>query len=136
MKIVNNTDGIGDQSQRAAALEFAIWTALYDSQGYGELGGTLWSAPTSQMGSGAHSTLSYYNGYLSSLTHPGLTSPLYTGNILEGQGIGAGASSGQSQEFFMLGTPIPEPTTMIAGALLLLPFGASTLRFLRRGRVA
>jgi len=31
-----------------------------------------------------------------------------------------------------LGTsPIPEPTTMIAGALLLLPFGASTLRVLR-----
>ena len=30
--------------------------------------------------------------------------------------------------------PIPEPTTMIAGGLLLLPFGASTIRFLRRQR--
>ena len=29
-------------------------------------------------------------------------------------------------------TPVPEATTMIAGALLLLPFGASTLRILRR----
>jgi hypothetical protein len=29
-------------------------------------------------------------------------------------------------------TVVPEPTTMIAGALLLLPFGASTLRVLRR----
>jgi hypothetical protein len=29
-------------------------------------------------------------------------------------------------------TPVPEPTTMIAGALLLLPFGASTLRILRK----
>ena len=28
--------------------------------------------------------------------------------------------------------PVPEPTTMIAGALLLLPFGASTLRMFRR----
>ncbi len=28
--------------------------------------------------------------------------------------------------------PVPEPTTLIAGALLLLPFGASTLRILRR----
>jgi hypothetical protein len=28
--------------------------------------------------------------------------------------------------------PIPEPTAMIAGALLLLPFGVSTLRMLRR----
>jgi hypothetical protein len=29
---------------------------------------------------------------------------------------------------------IPEPTTIIAGALLLLPFGASTLRILRKNR--
>jgi hypothetical protein len=29
---------------------------------------------------------------------------------------------------------VPEPTTMIAGALLLLPLGASTLRVLRRNR--
>jgi hypothetical protein len=31
---------------------------------------------------------------------------------------------------------VPEPTTMIAGALLLLPFGASTLRMLRKSRKA
>jgi hypothetical protein len=31
---------------------------------------------------------------------------------------------------------VPEPTTMIAGALLLLPFGASTLRMLRKHRTA
>jgi hypothetical protein len=31
---------------------------------------------------------------------------------------------------------VPEPTTMIAGALLLLPFGASTLRILRKTRTA
>src|ERR1017187_7686858 len=29
---------------------------------------------------------------------------------------------------------VPEPTTMIAGALLLLPLGASTLRILRKNR--
>jgi hypothetical protein len=33
-------------------------------------------------------------------------------------------------------TPVPEASTMIAGALLLLPFGASTLRILRRNRTA
>jgi hypothetical protein len=32
--------------------------------------------------------------------------------------------------------PVPEPTTMLAGALLLLPFGASTLRMLRKARAA
>ena len=34
------------------------------------------------------------------------------------------------------GTVVPEPTTMIAGALLLLPFGASTLRILRKKQTA
>ena len=33
-------------------------------------------------------------------------------------------------------TVVPEPTTMIAGALLLLPFGASTLRILRKKKTA
>jgi len=33
-------------------------------------------------------------------------------------------------------TAVPEPTTLIAGALLLLPFGATTLRILRRRQVA
>ena len=33
-------------------------------------------------------------------------------------------------------TVVPEPTTMIAGALLLLPFGVSTLRILRKKRAA
>ena len=31
---------------------------------------------------------------------------------------------------------VPEPTTIIAGALLLLPFGLSTLRTFRKNRVA
>jgi hypothetical protein len=36
----------------------------------------------------------------------------------------------------VLSSPVPEPTTIIAGALLLLPFGASTLRILRKTRKA
>jgi len=31
-----------------------------------------------------------------------------------------------------VGAPVPEPSTYIAGALLLLPFGVSALRSLRR----
>ena len=37
-------------------------------------------------------------------------------------------------QFDVTAVPVPEPTTMLAGALLLLPFGASTLRILRKGR--
>jgi len=32
--------------------------------------------------------------------------------------------------------PVPEPTTVVAGMLLLLPFGASTVRALRKSRTA
>jgi hypothetical protein len=31
---------------------------------------------------------------------------------------------------------VPEPTTVVAGALLLLPFAASTIRFMRKNRAA
>lgn len=33
-------------------------------------------------------------------------------------------------------SPVPEPATLLAGAVLLLPFGVSTLRILRRNRAA
>jgi len=39
-------------------------------------------------------------------------------------------------QFDITEVPVPEPTTMIAGALLLLPFGASTLRILRKRQTA
>jgi hypothetical protein len=39
---------------------------------------------------------------------------------------------GTGAGFFGPNMAVPEPTTMVAGALLLLPFGASTLRILRR----
>jgi hypothetical protein len=52
--------------------------------------------------------------------------------ILNGNGISHVSVSSVQQSFHQ----VPEPTTMIAGALLLLPFGASTLRILRKNRTA
>jgi hypothetical protein len=49
-----------------------------------------------------------------------------------GGGIGQVSVSSVQQSFHQ----VPEPPTMIAGALLLLPFGASTLRILRRRQTA
>lgn len=48
-------------------------------------------------------------------------------------GVGGQVSVSVVQQSFH---QVPEPTTMIAGALLLLPFGASTLRFFRKNRTA
>jgi hypothetical protein len=47
-----------------------------------------------------------------------------------------GPSSGSVDINSITVSPVPEPTTMIAGALLLLPFGASTLRMLRKRQTA
>ena len=47
---------------------------------------------------------------------------------------GSGWAFGTDAE--VVTSPVPEPTTMIAGALLLLPFGVSTLRILRKKLVA
>ena len=65
---------------------------------------------------------------------------------LWGNGPGSYSIYGAGQDFVFNGVqvngnstitlvPVPEASTMIAGALLLLPFGASTLRILRRNRV-
>ena len=49
---------------------------------------------------------------------------------------GYGNPTGGRVEFSGDVSVVPEPTTLIAGALLLLPFGASTLRILRKQRMA
>ena len=45
------------------------------------------------------------------------------------------ANCGNTETTFRV-TAVPEPTTLVAGALLLLPFGFSTLRILRRKQTA
>ena len=63
-------------------------------------------------------------------TPPTTNSPGYFVNGSTGSGAGL-----QQYEYEFISS-VPEPTTMIAGALLLLPFGASTLRILRKTRKA
>jgi hypothetical protein len=49
--------------------------------------------------------------------------------------LDASNPTGADVEFKFL-APVPEPTTIVAGALLLLPLGASTLRGFRKSRIA
>lgn len=53
---------------------------------------------------------------------------LFDGSSNVTQGSYSGSISGAS--------PVPEPATLLAGALILLPFGASTIRILRKNRAA
>jgi hypothetical protein len=58
------------------------------------------------------------------------------GSVGQWSSLGDGWDKASDVNVQVFGTPVPEPTTMIAGALLLLPFGASTLRILRKSRAA
>ena len=62
--------------------------------------------------------------------------PFYAAAHVQNTGTRGRDSGWISPHGITLITPVPEPSTMIAGALLLLPFGASAIRLLRKHRVA
>jgi hypothetical protein len=108
-----------------AALQLAVWEALYDTTAGSRTLGSRF-----MVNSGDAAAISEANTWLGQVD----PSAQYAGSLLiptpESQG------SLNAQEMLYNVTPVPEPTTMIAGALLLLPFGASTLRWVRRNRAA
>jgi hypothetical protein len=112
-----------------AALQLAVWEALYD---------TTAGSSTLDLGTGRFTVNSGADALAISTAASWIAAvdanAEYAGFLLipdpESQhGLVA-------QEVFYNITPVPEPTTLIAGALLLLPFGASTLRFVRKSRTA
>lgn len=106
-----------------AALQLAVWDVIYNTDVNGKVTGTRFSV-TNPGSSGAWAEAQTWVSALSS----GRTQD-YVGYLLK-------PTDNTAQELFIGVTPVPEPTTIIAGALLLLPFGASTLRILRKNRTA
>jgi hypothetical protein len=115
----------GTITQRAA-LQLAVWAALYDTAA----GGTVYDLDNSAnhgrfyVSSGDVDARALAETWLAELT-----GVRYAGDLLIPEDHTA-------QEMLYQVTPVPEPTTLIAGALLLLPFGASTLPILRKHRTA
>jgi hypothetical protein len=121
---VNNPDW-------AAAMQLAIWKVLYDTAANGTVG-TLDNTTGFLRATGFGNGVADANtliGYINTARGNG-TFTQYLDTWLKPND---GASQGLIYNAL---TPVPEPTTMIAGALLLLPFGASTLRVLRKHRKA
>jgi len=102
----------------AAALQVAIWETL----GNGNQKYTVTESDNVGVATEAA-------GMLAAL--PGLSREANVNALVssDGQGYAADPQS-------LPPSVVPEPSTMLAGALLLLPFGASTLRILRRNRTA
>jgi len=134
----NNYLTSGTPSQMAA-LQLAVWQAVYDTTQSGtvaSIGSALSSsARFAVTGGGDSSAISLANTMLTGLNGSyGLTGDLFFPDPNTTQGNPDG---NPVQELLMRtqdATPVPEPTTMLAGAMLLLPFGASTLRILRKNR--
>jgi hypothetical protein len=121
-----------DKQAKGTALALALYEALYDSTGYGKSSlDTIHSLPGNHFTVTAGltgSVLTWYNTYLNTLSGFSTSSDIYNGYVLRGAPVTNGENG---QEFVLIGTPVPEASTIIAGALLLLPFGVSTLRSVR-----
>jgi len=59
-----------------------------------------------------------------------------TADAFSGPGSSYATRISSYQNWIDTTAAVPEPTTMLAGTLLLLPFGASTIRVLRKNRAA
>jgi len=108
------------------ALQLAVWEALYDTgatvSSYGFGSGRFGAAANAAAltdGASAIAEALIWLGETRTTSYAGYL-------LLPDDGYSQGVLGGV--------TPVPEPTTMIAGALLLVPFGASTLRVLRRNQ--
>ena len=117
----------GTESQ-AAALQLAVWKVLYDTGDGNYDTFTAGNFKASNSSDAAAITLA-----TQWVDAAAAQSQQYVGFILQPTVSQTDLTPTTAvQEMLYNITPVPEPATIIAGALLLLPFGASTLRILRR----
>jgi hypothetical protein len=129
---------------QGAGLSLAILEVLYNAGPGGTIipnyGGNQY-APNF---SGDPTAMSWYNTYLTDFTTAGssVSSPASYGIFVpDNNNPGPNGLSGQEFIFLAPGPApstvvVPEPTTLISGALMLAPFGASLKRVLRRKQAA
>ena len=132
------------KADEGAGLAMAMYAALYNSTAYGTVSAMSGTTPFN-VTTWAGSSKSYYTGFIAGINAAGPTtvaanyadgSVLVPSGDVDSNGNVITGALGPGQEFILNFTPVPEPTTMVAGALLLLPFGLSTLRMMRNSRGA
>jgi len=137
----NNFNSLQNGStDQKAAVQLAVWAALYDTTLSGTVAvsldsnGNLVGNRFTASAIGDQNAIYLAAGMLSGLNgNYGLTGDLlYPNPTYQGNG------DGEPVQELLLRTqdapPVPEPTTIVAGAMLLLPFGMSTLRMFRKNR--
>jgi hypothetical protein len=121
-------------STQKSALQLAVWECLYDTgditKGFNLSNGEF----RDYQGNSAaiNQATAWINQYL--VINP--RTQTYSGTLLVPLTSRTGSVDCYAQELLYNICPVPEPTTVVAGALLLLPFGMSTLRSLRKKNIA
>lgn len=124
-----------------ASLQLAIWKVLYDSSVGGLVADTSFGAGKLQA-FGFTGTIVADAAVLVQNVNTAITSGkfvTYTGVWLspdDGKSQGLIYSPGTPVNSNVPATSVPEPTTIVAGALMLLPFGVSAFKIIRRKQVA
>ena len=138
---VSANSGISGSVQNLAALQLAVWMALYDTTAKGTIvvngASEFYVSDANNAGNDTAAidlALSWINGLTGDTTYSGsLLTPV---SSLGDQGNPDGqppqellmASEAQPHD----GTPIPEPSTIVAGAALLVPLSASLIGLARK----
>jgi hypothetical protein len=136
--------------QQAYSTKAGTLTVTVISDGFGPFGSNMGTASLLGGGAGANGSITV-TGLINGSSVTGLGFGPLTANPWSGSaeapvtGLGspfsigekieithAGQGYGKKGDIFLTVTPVPEPTTLLAGALLLLPFGLSTLRIVRK----
>ena len=130
----------GGSLAQKVALQLAVWEALYDTgnpDGFDFGDGRF---EISRLGNYGNTAKTIALGWLDELGGPDQTQ--YEGSLLQVENYHGTPNINVQEMFFHLTeTPqpaivVPEVSTILAGLLLLLPFGASSIRILRRNRTA
>jgi hypothetical protein len=116
--------GLGGTTEQKAALQLAVWEALYNTTAGGGVTGTRFTVAS---GSDPTAITDASNMLLGLDGDYGLTGYLLYPNPLSGVN-----ADGEPPQELLIANPVPESPTVIAGALLLLPFAASTFQILRK----
>ena len=126
-----------EQKSIGAAMQLAIWEVLYDTDPAGNASSTfdLNSGAFTTVSGFEADTLAFANTYLTALKNTGDDLTAYDSTWLSPIKDDQGLIYYQDLDYDPPDIiPVPEVTTLFAGALVLIPFSASLVRTFRRRR--
>ena len=119
------------QTSDKAALQLAIWDVLYNTDSLGKVSGTRFS-----FANYSSAALTEANNWITAVNASPTALGTFNGNIFIPVDTTAYPANNNEPPQELLYMPVPEASTMVAGALLLLPFGASAMRMFRKNKTA